>query len=230
MKKSGFSLVELLAVIAIIVILAALLFPVFQSSQREGKLAASKNNMRQIAVAMQLYADDFNGFIPHTSFQNIEPLFRYTKSKEIFACPIDPYQPRGADAQNSWNSGARISYSFPPIFIRSAFEDYHAAFNPGVVAALHVGEKVPWEFPFNSEHPPSLYYTGTYFVGRRDTSVARIPFRLRCFENPESRQGVPTHWDVFVTDGPDPSQETQMFFGGPWKPCPPGQPDGRRLR
>jgi len=64
LRKGGFTLVELLVVIVIIAILAAILFPVFISARRRAQQSACISNMRQIAFAMQRYLDDWNGCFP----------------------------------------------------------------------------------------------------------------------------------------------------------------------
>ena len=63
-RRSGFTLIELLVVIAIIAILAAILFPVFARVKEQGKKTACKSNMRQIAVAIQIYVDAWNSCFP----------------------------------------------------------------------------------------------------------------------------------------------------------------------
>ncbi len=54
----GFTLIELLVVIAIIALLAAILFPVFASAREKGRQAACQSNLRQIGVAIRMYAQD----------------------------------------------------------------------------------------------------------------------------------------------------------------------------
>src|SRR3954447_21401658 len=62
--ESAFTLVELLVVIAIIAVLAALLFPAFGRAKESGKGAACISNLRQIGIALQVYAQENNNRLP----------------------------------------------------------------------------------------------------------------------------------------------------------------------
>jgi prepilin-type N-terminal cleavage/methylation domain-containing protein/prepilin-type processing-associated H-X9-DG protein len=61
----GFTLIELIIVIAIIAILAALLLPALARAKEKGRQAACFSNLRQIAMAAMLYKDDYNGGLFH---------------------------------------------------------------------------------------------------------------------------------------------------------------------
>lgn len=63
--RSGFTLIELLVVIAIIAILAAILFPVFARAREAARKTSCTSNMKQIATAMLMYAQDYDGYMYH---------------------------------------------------------------------------------------------------------------------------------------------------------------------
>jgi prepilin-type N-terminal cleavage/methylation domain-containing protein len=63
-KNRGFTLIELLVVIAIIAILAAILFPVFARAREAARKATCLSNLKQIALAAIMYAQDYDEVLP----------------------------------------------------------------------------------------------------------------------------------------------------------------------
>ncbi len=63
-KRRAFTLLELLVVISIITLLAAMLLPALASARIAGQRAACISNLRQIGIAIQNYASDSDGKIP----------------------------------------------------------------------------------------------------------------------------------------------------------------------
>src|SRR5947209_18874891 len=63
-RRTGFTLIELLVVIAVIVILAGILFPVFAQARDAAKRANCISNLRQIALAHQMYVQDNDDALP----------------------------------------------------------------------------------------------------------------------------------------------------------------------
>lgn len=84
--KNGYTLIELVIVLAVVTVLACILFAVFSRQRESARRAQCQGNMAQIFKAMQLYMQDNDSHFPSYRSWGSE-LMPYTKSKAVFRCP-----------------------------------------------------------------------------------------------------------------------------------------------
>jgi len=118
----GFTVIELLTVIAVLAILAALLYPLGKRTLDEVRLTTCLNNLRHLGVAANAYAGDHGGYLP-TSLgtfwqRELAPYVGITPSssgtelygseaskKTVFTCP---FVARDASPRRSYGINYRI--------------------------------------------------------------------------------------------------------------------------
>ena len=80
--RQRFTLIELLVVIAIIAILAAMLLPALSSARAAAKSAACMANLKQINIAINMYADENDDYLPPSSMDGGDSWMRYIASAQ----------------------------------------------------------------------------------------------------------------------------------------------------
>ena len=100
-RRRGFTLVELLVVIAVIAILAALVLPAFNRGKEAARSTSCLNNLHQIGIGLQLYVSDNGNRLPTLfDWSGREPpganiphinrvLFPNVGSSNVFRCVSD---------------------------------------------------------------------------------------------------------------------------------------------
>jgi len=119
---TGFTLIEIMVSIAVVVILAGLVLAVLNRARGKARQSMCASNLHQIATAMRMYAEDHDGRgWPWDSWRPdldhpglvVEVLSPYVGDPQIWFCPSDPWAGKqvvtGAPAVPHW----RTSYAIP---------------------------------------------------------------------------------------------------------------------
>jgi prepilin-type N-terminal cleavage/methylation domain-containing protein len=146
---AAFTLIELLVVIAIIAILAAMLLPALARAKESGKSIACNNNLRQLGMAMRMYADENQGTLPpHIVSSRWPDKFYelYGKNVKVLLCPSEiTNAPLTIGPSNNVADGVSRSY-----FI-NGWNDYF--------------------FNHSSAADFALYMSGIYPVGLKESQI-----------------------------------------------------------
>jgi len=110
MRRCGFTLLQALFMLTIVMILAAILFPFFGRSRVEGVRSVCASNLKQIAVGLKQYIGDYNETFPPVSIKKMEienntpfgwadATQPYTKSVQVLQCDKEPTEPNSDPTQ-----------------------------------------------------------------------------------------------------------------------------------
>jgi len=116
----GFTLIEILIVLAVLGLLAALLLPAFSRTRESARRVTCASNLKQIGLGLHQYVQDSDGRMPARYVNhpgNSDPggnanghvkrynwrvqIYPYLKNTELFRCPSNPENKTSATSANS---------------------------------------------------------------------------------------------------------------------------------
>jgi prepilin-type N-terminal cleavage/methylation domain-containing protein/prepilin-type processing-associated H-X9-DG protein len=164
MTRRGFTLIELLVVIAIIAILAAILFPVFARAREKARQTSCLSNVKQIALAADMYCADYDGCYPMNFFASSVGLYTfyhgllpYMKNNQLLDCPSEKDRIKMSEM-------AAIGYPIAPGVVSTGYNGNYALFNDGTTARPVVNQS---QLPFPAD---------TFVMGDGEIEAAPTPF------------------------------------------------------
>jgi prepilin-type processing-associated H-X9-DG protein len=160
----------------IIAILAAILFPVFAKARDKALATACLSNTKQLALALQMYAQDYDQRLPFLALDNFRACWPefvqpYVKNETLFQCPSWPMNPRTGP---SGFGGDRIASGYGANYP-------HVPYRPGLPA--NPPGLQPWvqslpELNYPAEQAYAADVADRYVYVPGDLAFAYCPF---CF-------------------------------------------------
>jgi prepilin-type N-terminal cleavage/methylation domain-containing protein/prepilin-type processing-associated H-X9-DG protein len=136
-RQTAFTLIELLVVVAIIAILAAMLLPALGRAREAAKQSICIGNLKQMIVALQMYVDESNGYLPNVNW-DVAPgwpvpagyppefyqgtffmrLWPYLKIRGVYFCPTGDFKgnSQAPPVSGFYGGNSPAVFAYPPSF------------------------------------------------------------------------------------------------------------------
>ena len=195
-RRNGFTLVELLAVIAIIGALAALLLPALARAREASRRASCANNLRQWGLIFALYDNESRGYRwpprqlnPDLSDSKPSPRVsavypEYLTDPRIFLCPSDP----DADVSKLQNDQGEFDIQVPSADGGSMGEVNRSYFYTSGYVFDKMGDSDPTGPLSDYPNTAALFSENTSMVGPRQFYEANETLLTRVNEAPSTQE------------------------------------------
>jgi prepilin-type N-terminal cleavage/methylation domain-containing protein/prepilin-type processing-associated H-X9-DG protein len=132
----GFTLIELLVVISVISLLIGISVPALSRARENARRTKCLSNVRQLRIALQLYADSCDGRIPPRDYEAgavwIDRLEPYYRDRKLLRCPTD-----GSRVDQSYLMNGFIDYFVVHSFSGN-WDEFFGAYKTGGFPAIRL--------------------------------------------------------------------------------------------
>lgn len=165
-EPRAFTLIEILVVIAIIAVLAGILFPVISRARISAYKTTALSNVKQLETARQMYITDYDGMFP-PYFSGLDPVTHtYHPPQLYWPSLILPYI---AKIQGHGPFGQAMSQDLPPVFwdpVKPMVSQVTSTFKYGIYSGWGVSDDI------------------TDWIGTLDTKPSYKPTSLSAISSP----------------------------------------------
>jgi type II secretory pathway pseudopilin PulG len=193
MRKRAFSLMELLTAITIVILLAAIIFPVLARVRRSAHEAESKLHLRQVGIAINLYKDDYDSEHP---YRHLDPFVqtRYVNDARLLLSHPDSFEPgygRFVSDCIDAPTPTKLETSFETLLFSKEFYDHVKKADPDAAIVVDRTHGDVLKEADRTCGKVTMYYVGKILRLYEDTHVKTAQFDVKARKAPG---GIAAHW------------------------------------
>ncbi len=176
-SRKGFTLIEILVVIAIIAILAAILFPAFASARKSAQRISCGSNLRQLGNMIGMYTQQNSEQFPYIDASSATPvtpitvlLAPYSRDAGLYLCPSTTNWEQGPTSTNpSWSATFKSGYGINNLLTNPATPT-------GTIALAQVKSPSRTAMMFDSPVPLAADVASIASVGERHLEGVNVVY------------------------------------------------------
>ncbi|MGQ9579591.1 MAG: type II secretion system protein [Armatimonadota bacterium] len=175
LKASGFTLAEILVVVAIIALLVSVLAPVYTGAKIKAKVSRVHSDLRQIAIAIEAYKEDCSGLPP------VRESCRENSTIDYFEMPRELYKMRYIQAH-------RLIDPFNTVRNESGFDE----------GRMYKYNAIGWGYSNNSKTTFAMWIPIDYPTSEKSCALYYLDNKGQIYRYPERKPcEAPVKWAVW---------------------------------
>lgn len=195
--RKGFTLIEMLVVIGIIVILASMLTPAVITAMRKAHIASTANLLHQVEIGAQAFMNDYGDYPPST-WAELDEMFRYDSDNGSGGGPDGTYNRADDEVFFAWNEGPGGG---PPTLDPTTADLFG---NPIGITTYNEGNEVLTACLASQRQGSTYLDLDAGSLGNTDGDFDQ-----------QNHVATMTNWSFFPNSGGDPIFEIIDFWGNP---------------